>query len=180
MTSTPLAIGVPFAMIMVLSAATDLRTRRIPNGLTVAGAAAAPVLWGLLEGPTAVLASILGGGFGLAVGVPLFALGALGGGDAKLLMVTGAFLGPTRLMIALIATGIAGGVLALVVAFAMGQLLATLARSGRLALRLVTLGRKGTGRNLESPGAITIPYGVAIAVGGLMAWFVLSPELLAI
>ena len=180
MISTPLVVGIPFAVILVLSAASDLRTRRIPNVLTVAGAVAAPVLWGLLEGPTAAMTSMLGGGLALAVGVPLFALGALGGGDAKLLIVTGAFLGPTRLVIALIATGIAGAVLALVVAFARGQLLATLANSGRLALRLVTLGRKGTARSLESPGAITIPYGVVIAVGGLMAWFVLSPDLLAI
>ena len=179
MTSTSFVIGIPFALIMLLSAASDLRTRRIPNVLTVAGAVAAPVLWGLLEGPTSALASLLGGSFGLAVGVLLFALGALGGGDAKLLVVTGAFLGPARLVSALIAMGIAGGVLALVVALWRGQLLATLARTCRLAWSLLTLGRRGAALNVESPGAITIPYGVAIAVGGLMTWFVLSPDLIA-
>lgn len=178
MTSTPLVIGIPFAVIMVFAAASDLRTQRIPNVLTITGAAAAPVLWGLLDGPTVALASMLGGGFALAVGAALVALGALGGGDAKLLMVTGAFLGPARLVSALIAIGIAGGVMALAVALGRGQLLATLARSWHLTLSLVTLGRTGATRNIESPGALTIPYGVVIAAGGLVTWFVLSPGLI--
>jgi Flp pilus assembly protein protease CpaA len=44
MTSTSLTIGLPFAVLMLLAAASDLLTRRIPNVLTVAGVAAAPVL----------------------------------------------------------------------------------------------------------------------------------------
>jgi prepilin peptidase CpaA len=179
MTSTSLAISIPFVLIMVLAAASDLRTRRIPNALTVAGMAAAPVLWGLLDGPVVALASIVGGGLALVVGMTLFALGALGGGDAKLLVVTGAFLGPARLVSALLVIGITGGVLALAVAVGRGRLLGTLARVWHLSLHLTTLGRKGAPHRIESPGSLTIPYGVAIAVGSLMTWFVSSSELLA-
>jgi hypothetical protein len=68
--------------------------------------------------------------------------------------------------------------MALAVALGRGQLLATLARSWHLTLSLVTLGRKGATRNIESPGALTIPYGVVIAAGGLVTWFVLSPGLI--
>ena len=55
----------------------------------------------------------------------------------------------------LIAIGIAAGVLALALALGRGQLLATLARTGHLALRLVTPGGTGETRNIESPGALT-------------------------
>jgi len=34
-----------------------------------------------------------------------------------------------------------------------------------------SLGRAGQLRTLESPGALTIPYGVPIAVGTLFWWF---------
>ena len=124
-------------------------------------------------------ASIGGAALGLVVGVPLFALGAVGGGDAKLLVATGAFLGPARLVSAIIVMGIAGSVLALLVAVGRGRLLSTLVGTWHLTLRLVTLGRKGTARSIESPDALTIPYGVVIAVGGLMSWFVLTPGLIA-
>jgi hypothetical protein len=39
----------------------------------------------------------------------------------------------------------------------------------------LTFGRKGYTRSLASSGAVTIPYGVAIAVGGLLGWFVGVP-----
>lgn len=173
MNSTSFAIGVPFTVIMVLAAASDLRSRRIPNVLTVTGIVLAPVLWGLFEGSAAVLASVLGGGLALMVGVALFALGAMGGGDAKLLAAMGAFVGSARLLSALLATGVAGGVLALAVAVGRRQLLASLLRSWHLTVRLLTLGRKGVARSVESPGALTIPYGVVIAAGGLFTWFLL-------
>lgn len=179
MTSTSLLIGIPFAAIMVTAAASDLRTRRIPNVLTVAGAAAAPVLWGILEGPGVALVSILGGGLALVVGMLLFAVGALGGGDAKLLVVLGLFLGPVRLVTALVVTGIAGALMALAVALGRGQLVATLARTWHLTWSVLTLGRRGAPRTIETAGALTIPYGVVIAMGGLITWFVLPAELLA-
>ena len=178
MTTNSLTISLPFVLIMVLAGVTDLRTRRIPNVLTVAGMVAAPVLWALLAGPVVALASVVGGAIALVVGMTLFALGALGGGDAKLLVVTGAFLGPARLVSALLVIGITGGVLALAVALRRGHLLRTLARAWHLSLHLTTLGRKGTPHDLESPGALTIPYGVAIAAGSLATWFALPSELL--
>ena len=124
-------------------------------------------------------ASIMGAGSALLVGVPLFALGAWGGGDAKLLIATGAFLGPARLLSALIVMGIAGGALALLVAVGRGRLVPTLIGTWSLTLSLATLGRKGSARTVESPGALTVPYGVVIAVGGLISWFAITPGLIA-
>jgi prepilin peptidase CpaA len=175
MTSTSLALSIPFVGIMLLAAASDLSTRRIPNALTVAGMVAAPVLWGILAGPAVALASIVGGALAFLVGLTLFALGAVGGGDAKLLVVTGAFVGPARLVNALLLIGIAGGVLAFALALGRGRLLQTLARAWQLSLHLTTLGRAGAARHVEAPEALTIPYGLAIAAGSLVTWFALAP-----
>jgi len=171
MTSTSLIISVPFAVIMVLAAATDISSRRIPNVLTVVGMVVGPVVWGLLEGPGAGVASVMGGAFALLVGMGLFMVGAVGGGDAKLLAVTGAFLGPARLVNALLVIGITGAVLAIAVAFARGRLFWTIGATWRFAIGLVT--QRGTGRvrGIGSPGAITVPYGVAIAAGSLLTWW---------
>jgi prepilin peptidase CpaA len=179
MTSTSLTIGLPFAVLMLLAAASDLLTRRIPNVLTVAGVAAAPVLWGVVAGPSMALTSLVGAALAFVVGAALFAGGVLGGGDAKLLMVAGAFLGPTRLVPALLAIGIVGGILALAVAVGRGQLFQMLGRAWHLSLHIGTLGRRGTSYTVGSADALTVPYAVAIATGSLATWFALSSELFA-
>ena len=51
-----------------------------------------------------------------------FALGGLGGGDVKLLAALGAWLGPALTIWMAVYTGMAGGVLALVVALSRGYL----------------------------------------------------------
>jgi prepilin peptidase CpaA len=179
MTSTSLAIGLPFAALMLLAAASDLRSRRIPNALTVAGIAAAPVLWAVVAGPSSAAASLVGAILAFVVGAGLFAAGVLGGGDAKLLTVAGAFLGPARLLPALLAIGVVGGILALVVAFWRGQLFGTLARAWQLSLHIGTLGRRGASYKVGAADALTVPYAVAIAAGSLATWFALSSEMLA-
>ena len=171
MTSNPLQIGIAFALIMLIAAASDVLTRRIPNAVTVAGVLVAPVLWGLAGGPGVALSSLGGAAIALLVGMTLFALGAIGGGDAKLLAVTGAFLGPTRLVVALVIIGITGGVLALAVAFARGRLMSTISGAWHLSMHITTLGHKGTSRDVATPGALTVPYGVAIAAGSLVTWW---------
>jgi prepilin peptidase CpaA len=100
----------------------------------------------------------------------LYAVGAVGGGDVKLLVAVGAFLG----------LGEVGGGLAAVAVAGAGFALVTVARRGLLPLLLIntfdllkswrTLGR-GRASTLDTPGVLTIPYGVPIAVGTLFWWF---------
>lgn len=85
---------VPMFGLLTWAAAVDLRTRRIPNWLTLS-----LILSGLIQSFTTVhtvgpLGSLLGllTGFGLTF--ILFAIGAMGGGDVKLLAGLGAWLGP--------------------------------------------------------------------------------------
>jgi prepilin peptidase CpaA len=113
----------------------------------------------------------MGAGLGLVVGVVLFAARALGGGDGKLLVAVGAFLGLSRLPGALLLIGILGGFLGLGEAIRRGVILPSLYNAVSMLKRWITFRRAGEAPTLESPGAVTVPYGVAIALGAIAWWF---------
>ena len=52
----------------------------------------------------------------------------------------------------------------------MGTLRSTLSRFRALLFHVVSFGRVGERRTLFSAGAVTVPYGVAIAAGAVTAW----------
>jgi prepilin peptidase CpaA len=159
-----------FAFVLSLSVVYDLRERRIPNALTVGGLCAALCLRLAME-PASVWAGVLGAGLGLLVALPLFALGAFGAGDGKLLVAVGAFLGLDGLPAAILATGLFGGLLSLISLWRKGVLLPALLQARDLALFWVTLGRVGKRRTLSgSSGDSAVPYGVAIAAGAALIW----------
>ena len=160
------------ALLLALSLASwhDVRTRRIPNWLTASSFLVALAMRSFL-GFDAVLDGLQGAGLALLLMLPLFALGAFGGGDVKLLVAVGAFMGPRDLLVALAATAVAGAVLAVAESARRGILLPLLLNTGRLAKYYLTLGRSGTRPELTTQGAVTIPYGVAIALGSSAVWF---------
>lgn len=100
----------------------DLRTRRIPQVLTLGGAAAGLAFHLLTGGWPGGLASAAGWLVGIAIFLAPFALGGLGAGDVKLLGALGAWLGPTGVIWLALYTGVAGGVMALAVALSRGYL----------------------------------------------------------
>lgn len=163
-----------FALVLGVAVVTDLRDRRIPNVVTVTGLCAALILESVFE--RSIPASALAGaGIALVLGFALFALGGIGAGDAKLFAAVGAFVGPQGVLVTIIYGGLAGGALVLVDAWRRGSLLALLLGTRDVFLHLVTFGRAGKRKTLASPGAHALPYGVAIAIGGLAAWFLPLP-----
>ena len=105
-----------------LACVTDLRTRRIPNVLTF-GAALAGLLYQFVSGGVDGLGhATLGWLVGAVIFFLPFALGGLGGGDVKLLAALGAWLGPEDVLWLSLYTGVAGGVMALVVSAIYGYL----------------------------------------------------------
>ncbi len=148
----------------------DVRERRIPNAVTVAGAIAALLLrWSMGWGP--LLEGLSGAGLAVLVALLPFALGLLGGGDVKLLGAVGAFVGADRLFGGLLLIAVVGGVLALVEAARQRALRRALASTVVIGKQWMLFGRGGVSPTLESPGTMAIPYGVAIAVGSLVWWF---------
>ena len=165
------ALTVVLVGLVLAAAVLDIKTRRIPNWLVVAGLGAALFLRAFL-GTEAISAGLIGAAIGLGVGYGLFVFRVLGGGDGKLLMAVGAcFGGPDRMFGALLAIALAGGGLGILWAVRQGALLPVIITTGRTLTYLLTFGRAGSLRTERSPGAMSVPYGLAIATGSIIWWF---------
>jgi prepilin peptidase CpaA len=162
--------SVVFGALMILAIISDLRTQRIPKALTIPGLFLGLAV-GVLGGWAGFSAAVLGVVVAFVLGTLLFSLGAIGGGDVKLLMVVGAFMGPSDLFYSLLAAGAIGGILALFTILRNGVVLPALIRARELGAYFLTLGRKGDRRTLQDSSAIKVPYGVAIALGALIVRF---------
>jgi prepilin peptidase CpaA len=148
----------------------DVTTDRIPNQVTVTGLAAALALRAPL-GLDPVGEGLAGAGIALLVSLVLYLLRAIGGGDVKLLAAVGAFLGSPEIVGALGLIAVLGAAFALLSVMRRGVLPLLIFNTLDLVKSWRSLGRAGQSRRLESPAALTIPYGVPIAVGTLIWWF---------
>ncbi|MBB5729274.1 A24 family peptidase [Sphingomonas prati] len=143
MPTSPALLLTMFAGALLYAAWGDIRTRTIPNTLNAAIALAAPLWWWTTGvDPWPNMAMHLAVGVALfAVFAGFFALGAMGGGDVKLVAAVGLWLPFGAIMPMLILMALIGGVLTLVVLFAH--------------------------RMAKKPGQPEVPYGVAIAAATL-------------
>ena len=146
------------ALLCVLAAAVcDLRRFEIPDGLSIA-IVVLFIGYAFVTPPSVSWLSALSAlALTFAIGVLLFWLGWMGGGDAKLLPAIALWTGLGGLPVLLMGTAIAGGVLAVVL----------------LALRALPVAAGSTPESrprVLRPGE-PLPYGVAIAAGTLLwAW----------
>jgi prepilin peptidase CpaA len=144
----------------------DVRTRRIPNRLTL-GAALAALVTALIQGGLAALGwSAAGWLMAVILFFPFFALRGMGAGDVKLLGAVGAWLGPLNALYLGFFTALAGGVCALIVVLVHGY--------ARQAFKnlwlLMTHWRVGGIRplpelTLEHGQGLRLAYAIPIAVG---------------
>jgi prepilin peptidase CpaA len=116
------AVHIASIGLAVVACGCDLRTRRIPQVLTLGGALAGLAFHLAAGGWQGGVASVTGWIVGIVIFLAPFALGGLGAGDVKLLGALGAWLGVTDIVWVALYTGIAGGVFALIVACMSGYL----------------------------------------------------------
>jgi prepilin peptidase CpaA len=167
---TSFLITALFIAALACAGVSDLRSRRIPNVLTAGALLLALALRSFL-GLDALLGGVAGAALAVGVMLPLFALGGVGGGDAKLLIMVGAFLGPKGFFVAVLATALVGGLMSVAAAARAGVVLPALLNTGGLARWILSAGRSGERTTLLSPGAVSVPYGVAIAIGSAVALY---------
>lgn len=151
-----------------VAALTDLRSRRIPNLLTLAGLGAA-LVFRAMSGLDPLLSGLYAVSIAFVLAFILFALGAFGGGDGKLLIATAAFLGLENLAWGLAFMALFGGILCVWVAYRQRALLTIFLNTRDLLPSL--LSTRTSNFTIHAPGAITVPYGVAIGAGALLAFF---------
>ena len=135
-------------IVLAIAAASDVRTRRIPNGAVVAMIG----LFGawFLQGSSPPLLSALGAAMIVFFcSFSLYVLGIVGAGDSKLATATALFVGIARLPDFILYMSLTGGALAL----------CTLAAQPTRALVILQL----RGRGVPDKA---VPYGVAIAAAG--------------
>lgn len=159
-----------FLTLLGLAAFKDVSERRIPNRLTGALAALYAVYVLVSPNPVAWLPALGLATLVFVVGLGLFARDLIGGGDVKLIAALSLWAGPDQFLLFLLVTTVAGGALSLFVLW-------TQRWSGLIGAHLAAL---GLATSSGGPSAVpeasgegapdrsnTLPYGVAIAVGGI-------------
>ena len=149
----------------VTAAAIDVRTRRVPNPLTAAVALIGVGIAAAGLGRVGLGLSLAGCLVGLVLMLPGYVIGAMGGGDVKLLASLGTLLGPAPTLRAFVASAIAGGLIAVFVAYRRGRLAATV--SGTAAL-MTSVGA-GMDEITSAQRDNRFAYAPAIAVGAIVA-----------
>lgn len=137
-------------------AATDLRSRRIPNWLTVAGALSGFAFHGWRAGWDGL--GFAGMGFGAAFGIyaVLFLLRGMGAGDLKMMAGMGAIIGWSNWLLLFVLSAAIGGLVALIVIVARGRVGQTWRNLRRLPEQ-----------KLGQAGSLALPHAPVVAVAAV-------------
>ncbi len=164
--------------LVMLAAAHDVRTRRIPNFLLILGCVAGILLNIWNNGWYGAALSTGGFAVGLLLMLPGYLFRFTGGGDVKLLAAVGSLLGPKAIAYAFVFSMIAGAIVAVlqgVHAWAIQGAPSPFARYGAMVASLVTTGRLTYIRPREGEAlGRRFPLAPAIAVGSIVTslWFI--------
>jgi prepilin peptidase CpaA len=160
------AITIVALAIGLIACVTDVQSRRIPNVLTFGAAGTAVMVHGAIGGFGGLATSVGGWLLGVALFLPFFALGGMGGGDVKLLGALGAWLGPNDAFWVAIYASMAGGVMAVVLALGSGYLRTALSNVRNLLTYWALAGpRPVPGMTLDESKAPRLAYALPIFAG---------------
>jgi prepilin peptidase CpaA len=155
-------------LVIAVASVTDVSRRRIPNLLTLPAIGFGLLVGGSTSGWLGLGMALLGAVLAPCVLMVLRLGHPLGMGDVKLAAAIGSLTGPVVGSIAMLLAAVAGGLLAIIWMFRPGT---SVARSIAPFLSGVPI----LGKAYASPpvgealGPVTIPYGVAIGAGSLVA-----------
>jgi prepilin peptidase CpaA len=163
--------GVAFTALLLAGCVTDIRSRKIPNELVLAILFSGWLFAALSEDPwRAIGLSLAGASIGFLIWIGFYLAGAIGAGDVKFFAAASAWLGPSLTWRAALIAAVAGGVLAIVTLLLEKRLGGAFQRMV-LAASSRTMAVVSGGPN-SSTKSRQLPYGVALAVGVLVAaWY---------
>jgi prepilin peptidase CpaA len=149
----------------------DIKTRKIPNRLVLAGLFLGLLLhtiydggWGLLDSFGAAMIS----GF---IFFFFYLMGGMGGGDVKLMAAVSAIAGMSNIPYLLVLTALTGGVMALGLAVMRGRLKETIVNVSTLTVHHLGHGLSPHPElNVQNDNTLRLPYGVAIALGCMLTF----------
>jgi len=150
------AVIAVFVGLLIAAALNDLCVYRIPNWIVAGILALYPIFVFSTEIHVDWLWAMAGAIGAFAIGFALFSFGFMGGGDVKLISATALWAGPTHILEFLFVTAIIGGLMSII-----------MVTPARLALASA-FDTIGLHRPREILLANVLPYGVAIAAGGVV------------
>jgi len=157
-------------LLVICAGLMDLKSRRIPNWLVLAGLATGVILNGYFSGAAGIASAVFGAMVGAALFMGIYLAGGMGAGDVKLLAAVGAIVGPASLVIVFVLTGLLGGLVAMIVLLFRGNVSTVFARTIHLAGRWMQFDWPAIARmsDRRRSGALSLPYGAAVASGTLL------------
>ena len=168
--SLPGAGQILLGILVAIAAIFDVRYRRIPNWLVLAGIIVG-CAWNVSSAGWSGLGRASAGlGLGFILYFPLYLLRARGAGDVKLLAAVGAVTGPRNCLWIFLLTAILGGIIAVVLLLFRGRVRQTFFNVGwiiRDLLHLQAPWRSSEELDVTTTRGLRLPHGAMIAVGVL-------------
>ena len=162
---------VPLAALVIYH---DVRYRRIPNPFVLATLITGLLLNTILGGLSGGLNSLGGCALAFVLMFMLHVFGAMGAGDVKLFAAIGSVIGAHLVLPTFITVVLTGGVLALVSVVRSGVFKSTMQRVLQILVGLLP-GWPMPKFSVPADHRLTIPYGVAITIGAIIATAMFHP-----
>ena len=157
---------VVLAVMLAVAVYLELKERRIPNWLTLSGMALG-LLISYLDGSASFWSSLGGLAVGFGFLFIFYVFGGVGGGDVKLMGAAGTLMGVKLIQPALLYTAFIGAFLAIILVVWRKDFWARIA----CGLQKLAFWRKEGISPMVPSTPVTVPYGLAIAIGCLVALF---------
>ena len=158
------------AVMLAIAVFVELKERRIPNWLTLSGMALGLFI-NYLNGSVAFWSSIGGLAIGFGFLFIFYVFGGVGGGDVKLMGAAGALMGSAMIKPALLYTAFIGAFLAVMMVVWRKDFWLRIG----WGIRQLAFWRKSGAEQLAPSAPVAVPYGMAIALGCLLALLVKGP-----
>jgi prepilin peptidase CpaA len=156
-----------------IGAGLDIKSRRIPNNLTLSTFVLGVALHVALNGGRGLLSSLAGALICGTIFLVFYLAGGMGAGDVKLIAAVGAAVGLPHVTYLLVFTSLSGGAMAMAMAVMHGRLKETLFNVGALTAHHARQGfTPHQELNVTNKTTLRLPYGVAIACGTLLTFYI--------
>jgi prepilin peptidase CpaA len=156
----------------LVGSVTDVRSRRIPNFITLPAILLGLAMHLAVGGWKQLLLSLAAG---LICGIAFllfYIAGGMGAGDVKLITAVGCIAGLSHVPYLLVLTALSGGVMALGLAVLRGRLYQTISNVGAIAAHHSQEGLAPHPEiNLSNASTLRLPYALAIAGGSLLTLY---------
>lgn len=156
------------AFLLLAATVYDIRFRRIPNWLVVAGMVTGFVWHGSTLGLPGLASAAAGLGLGFLLYFPLYLLRARGAGDVKLLAAIGAIIGAVNCLWIFLLTAILGGVIAFVLLFFRGRVRHTFFNVAWILRDILSLRapyKSNAELDVTTTKGMRLPHAAMLAVG---------------